>query len=425
MKRASLSLLLPVALLSTLGCGSEKPDTGSARDTEDSGPTAEGPCADGGWGAIVDPAGAIHVRVDGDDAGDGSLTSPLASPGVALELARQRGGAPIVALGPGSFDAQLVISSDPGDGYSHDDVSLQGCSAAETLLEAASESDPVIAIFGASGVVIEGISTRGGTRGIQVWGGAQAALSDLVIEQAELAGLIASGSSTRLSVDEVEVRDTQSWLEVGDGVGMAFQAGVSVNVSGGGVYDSVGVGVLVSGASEVELSGLVVQGSQPASIGGPGRGIQIQDYSEQVRIEGVDVRDCHDAGVFALRTLTLELLDSQVQGTLAGDADGVATGDGVVVTRGDGNLDPASFEASLEGNSVIGSARAGVVFDGVTASASSNSLSGNGFTQEGSSMVSQGPATVSGADTVATLDEESTLALSLEPLDGIELGEDP
>jgi hypothetical protein len=97
----------------------------------------------------------------------------------------------------------------------------------------------------------------------------------------------------------------------------------------------------------------------------------------------------------------------------------------VVVTRGDGNLDPASFEASLEGNSVIGSARAGVVFDGVTASASGNSLSGNGFTQEGSSMVSQGPATVSGADTVATLDEESTLALSLEPLDGIELGEDP
>jgi hypothetical protein len=425
MMRTSLPVLLPAALLSTPGCGSEKPDTGSVRDTEDSGLPAEGPCVDGGWGAITDPASAIHVRVDGDDAGDGSLTSPLASPGVALELARQRGGAPIVALGPGSFESQLVISSDPGDGFSHDDLSMQGCSAAETLLEAASESDPVIAVFGASGVDLEGISTRGGTRGIQVWGGAQVAIRAVSVEQAELVGLIASGATTELELSEVEVRDTQSWFEVGDGVGMAFQTGARVRVSGGGVYDSVGVGVLISGASEVELNGLTVQGSQPASIGGPGRGIQIQDYSERVRIEGASVSDCHDAGVFALRTQSLELLDSQVQGTLAGDADGVATGDGVVVTRGDGNLDPASFEALLEGNSVTGSARAGVVFDGVTASASGNSLSGNGFTQEGSSMVAQGPAEVSGADTVATLDEESTLALALEPLDGIGIGEGP
>ncbi|MFH1463474.1 MAG: right-handed parallel beta-helix repeat-containing protein [Pseudomonadota bacterium] len=426
-------VLALVALSLSVGCGSDKDDTEDTAETgtpdTDTGNTGfdpTGPCDGGTWGAIADPENAIHVRADGSDDGDGSVESPLASIAAALELTRARAEDRIIALGPGTFETNIILAHDLGDGRSDDGTTIQGCSAAETLLEDATAAS-VISVHAAQDVVVEGICTHGGKRGILISSAASASLSDVVIEEAYGVGLLVLGNGTQVTLAGVEVYGTLPFTDGNNGYGLAFQEGAAVAMSGGGAYDNTGIGILISDVDDVSLSGVAVEGTLQDGDGLFGRGVQIQDYAVNVAIEDLTLADNHDAGLFALRTQVLTMSGCTITGTLAGTApdSGDATGDGIVVSRGDGNLNPGDYVATLEGNTVTGSARAGIVIDGTTTAVSANDLSANGFTQDGTSLVSQGPAAVSGDDTVAALEEAEALSLNLEPAATVELTDAP
>ena len=95
-----------------------------------------------------------------------------------------------------------------------------------------------------------------------------------------------------------------------------------------------------------------------------------------------------------------------------------ASGDGVVLTRGEENLDPADYVGALDGNTITGSDRAGILLDGVTVDVSANTVSDSGY-----EIVSQGPADVSGTDDCTALGDTEALELNLQPLEPIDPGE--
>jgi hypothetical protein len=418
------------------GCRPDKDDTGDSDtrhtggDTDDTGspPPPSPPCGDGTWGAISsDPATAIHVRTDGSDDGDGSAENPLATIEAALEISRARSEDKLIAIGPGTFETNLLMATDLGDGTTDDGTVIQGCSAVETILEASASDSPVISVSAAVDVVLEGLCTRGGTRGIQVWSLADVSISSVVVEDSWGVGLVINGNGTTAALTDVEVYSSRPFFDGSNGYGFAFQEGAVVTMDGGGAYENTGVGILVSDVDEVAISGVTIEGTQRNDDGYYGRGIQIQDFAQVVSIEDSVFRDNHDAGVFSLTTLSFSLSNTTVEGTLASDMPALEgeSGDGVVVTRGEDNLDPADYTNELADNTVTGSARAGIVLDGVTAVTTTNDLSGNGYEQEGSSFFAQGPAVVSGDDTVATLSDDSALGLNLEPMASVDFSAAP
>jgi hypothetical protein len=426
-----LALTLALALAA---CGPEKDtgptdDTGTPDSVPETGETgvAPPPCGDGTWGAITDPELAVHVRADGSDDGDGSLAAPLATVEAALALTRARTEDKRIAVGPGTFPTNVTLASDLGDGTTDDGTAIQGCSSAETILEAAESSEPVVRVSGAAGVAVEGLCSRGGTRGIMVWSAASVTLSAVVVDGARGAGLVVNGNGTAATLTDVEVWGTEPFSGGGNGYGIAMQEGALVSMTGGGAWENTGVGILVSDVEEVSFDGIVVEGTQPDDDGYYGRGLQVQDFALSVSIVGSTFSGNHDAGIFALTALSLALEGSTVEGTLAGALPESEddSGDGVVITRGEDNLKPSDYVATLDGNTVTGSDRAGIVLDGVFATVSGNALSDNGFSLDGTSIVSQGPADVHGDDTVAALSEESALSLNLEPMAAVDLTSEP
>jgi hypothetical protein len=419
MSASKQALLLTLALVA---CG-DKDDTGSPPgDSQDSGDTApdsgdssppdtQPPCADGGWGAISPWETAVHVSADGTPEATGTWADPVSDPDAALALLRERGTDKHMAIWPGSYGVKLSLTAASGDS----DTVIQGCSAAEVTLEADDASAAVIEIAAATGVSLEGISTRGGTRGIQVWSGAEATLTDLLVEGATEVGLIVHGNSVQASIEGVEVHGGGA-----GGYGIALQEGATVAMSGGGVFDASTVGLLIDDVADVSLSGITVEGTTQDSAGAYGRGVQVQADSGSVTVQASTFTANQGAGIFAMEVLSLDLTGNTVEATAASSIPGSAatTGDGIVFTRGDGNRDPATFQGSFDSNVISDSARAGIVLDGVTCQVSDNTLSGN----VAGDILAQGPADISGSDTYTSLGETEALGLNLEPMATVDPG---
>ena len=415
--------LLMTLALALAACG-DKDDTAeppgdsedSSTDTDlvgdDTADTAEPPtpCADGGWGAITTWETAVHLSTTGTPDGSGTWADPVSEFDAAVALLRKRTGDRQLAIWPGSYSSGLSLTADQGD----DDTMVQGCSAAEVTLEAEDASAPVLEIAAATGVVLEGISTRGGTRGIQVWSGAEATLNDLIVSEATEVGLIVHGNSVQVSLEGVEIHGGAG------GYGVALQEGATVAMTGGGIYDAATVGMLIDDVAEVTLSGVAIDGTTQDSSGAYGRGLQAQADSGTITVEGSTFSDNQGAGIFAMEVLSLELSGNSISATAASTIPDSATttGDGIVFTRGEGNRDPATFQGSFDNNVVSDSARAGMVLDGVTCQVSGNSLSGNAVDD----ILAQGPADVTGTDTVTSLGEAEALGLNLEPLATVDPG---
>jgi len=392
------------------------PDTGDPGiDTGETGDVFVPPCADGGWGDIDEPESAIHVSASGSAKGDGSMEDPISDLAAALTLTRERKKDKRIAIWPGTYPSNLSLSHEEGD----DATVIQGCSADEVFIEAADAEESVLKVTEATGVVIESVCSRGGTRSIQVWSAAQADLLNLRIEESIEAGLVIHGNSVVANIENVEVHSTVT-TDDGFGYGIAFQEGATVTMSGGGAWDSTSVGLLIEDVSEVTLSGITVDGTNQDDDGLYGRGLQIQEWSGPVYITDSTFSSNFGAGVFAMTSLYVSMTGSAVETT---GASGIpesssASGDGVVLTRGEENLDPADYVGALDGNTITGSDRAGILLDGVTVDVSANTVSDSGY-----EIVSQGPADVSGTDDCTALGDTEALELNLQPLEPIDPGE--
>jgi hypothetical protein len=408
-------LPLPVILGGLIfgACKDKAEDTAPSADDTARGDTGEQvvpPCADGGGWGYIDPTDpeAVHVREGGDDeSGTGTAAQPLASVQAALDLTRASAGERIIAVGAGSFELNLTLSR------SDDETTIQGCGPAETVFEGADDEAPVLLVTGSSGITLEGISTRGGTRGIQAWSAATITLHDILVESSRAAGVIIHGNGTVASLEEVYVHGTLSVDDGSGGYGLAFQEGAEVAMTGGGAYDNTAAGIMVSDVESVALHGVIVEGTLQDRQGRYGRGVMIQDFASSVIIdEGSEIRDNHDAGVFALAPLSFTMSDSTVRGSLASVIPGIedTSGDAVVVTRGTDKLDPSLYLAALTGNVIEEFERAGILFDGVTAAESDNTIAASDL-----QVVAQGQADVD-SDRVILLDDEHALVLNLEPM---------
>ncbi len=400
---------------------SQAPDTGgdSVPDTGgDSEPVYENPaiesCGDGTTGFISEPERAVHVWADAEEGGDGSWAHPLTDISDALELTRVLKDKRI-AIWPGVYTDNLSISLHSGD----DDTIIQACSPDEVTLQAEDSSAPVIVANEATGVEIAGLCTEGGTRGIQIWGDASLYLNGVCATGATAVGLLVLGNATQAVLEDVEIRG--SGAKDGLGYGIAIQEGATVDMQGGGVWDASTVGVLVDDATEVSLSGVTVEGTLADADGSYGHGLQVQNDTVEVTVQDASFANNQGAGVHVLQGLGFTMAASSVSATAASAIPDSkeSTGDGVVISRGEGNLAPAQFVAEISDCVIEGSERAGIVLDGVTAMVSDNVLSGNGHGDD--TVLAQDSAIVSGSDTVTTLADDEALALNLSPADEVDV----
>lgn len=399
---------LAAGLVFTAGCSD-----GDA--TGDSAVTAVvGPCAGGGWGAIGDPDAAIHVRSDGsDETGDGSLSAPYATLGAGLAASRAAGASP-VAVGPGSFQAGLVLSDDSGDGSSDDGLALEGCGATETTLTG-DDSDSLIRVVGVQELRLAGLGLEGGRRTLWLRAGTIAGIEDLSLTGATRLGLVVDGSSTLVDAERLTVTDTlPETLSSGASMGYGISVdGGSLVLRDGVVDGSTGVGILAAFAT-LDLAGVQVNGTLAGADGTLGRGVQLQELSLGL-IADTSLRDNQDAALFATRAVDLQVTGLTVETVAAGLVPGQSdtTGDGIVVTQGAaGDSDPADFTATLHDCLIDGTARAAVLLDGVTADLEAHTHQDNGLVVDGSSTISQGETVLSGSVAAAVVDADSELLIN-------------
>jgi hypothetical protein len=393
-------------------------DTGS--DTADTDPPADPAiesCGDGSTGFIEQPELAVHVWAGAEPDGDGSWGHPFQDLFSALEATRLLDADKRVAVWGGSYSENLRLSSHNGD----DATLIQGCGPDEVIIEADDSDLPVIAVSQAQDVILEGLSTRGGRRDIQVWGDAVVSLRNLRSEDSVEAGVVIHGGATVADLVDVEVVNPIPGAD-GLGYGISIQEGAIATISGGSVSGATAVGVLVDDATQVAISDLLVSGTLTDSDGYYGHGLQVQADTVLVSVAASSFEDNQGAGVFVLQGLGFEMSSSFVSSTAAAGIpeSSETTGDGVVISRGEGNIDPATFAAVLEDNTITGSVRAGLLLDGVTATIEGNTLSGNGFGED--LALAQDFASVSGGDALTTLAEEDALELNMVPLIAVDPG---
>lgn len=350
--------------------------------TDDSSAPLTSPCSDGLWGS-ADPTAALQVRADGDDGGDGSVSAPFASLEAAIEAGRASGAAYAIFLGPGDFVAHMDLdgATDPG-------VYLGGCGA-ETVL-APEERDETaqefaLRVAAVPDLTLERLQVEGGERPLWIWEGTQATLRDVEVYSARRTGILYDGVNTFATMENVSVHDTIA-VDIGSrsiGYGVSVRNLSSFSMSGGGIYNSTGIGLVVdgtAGASSVSLTDVVVSGTQQDGDGLLGRGVHLQ-VVDSATFSGVSLESNYDTALFAVRAGTLNMSDVLISGIAASDVGtGETSGDGVVVTAIDSlnpNPDPASYSAVLNNNAISGADRLGVLFERVSAEVSDNTVSGS------------------------------------------------
>jgi hypothetical protein len=359
----------------------------------------EPPCAGGGWGAILDPAGSVHVQSGGDDKGDGTPEAPLASLSAALDLART-GAQRTIAIGAGEFPAALdLLETDSG-------LTFEACGQDETTLVPETDGVPQLKVTAATDVAVTGLTLQGGDRPLWVWGGGELTVSAVAVADANWTGFVVDGPYTIVIAQELTVRGTRSVGGEG-GYGVEID-GATVSWEGGAILENTAAGVVASGdTASLSLLDVEISDTLPDDDGRFGRGVQIQSYATAV------VEDCllernQDAAIFSLLGQDVLVEGAQITTVVASSGDG---GDGIVLTGIDSDgrqLDPASFVATLTDNVIDNAVRAGVVLERVTAT-----LTGNQVTTSGQTLVSQEGAVLSGPDVVTELTEPLPLRRDL------------
>lgn len=420
-----LWLLIAGLLAGGVGCETADPDDDDDiagddddDDDDDTQPPPSSPCAGGDedWGQITDPEHSIHVRADGsDEDGDGTAANPLASVGAALLLSREEGQPGRIAIGPGTYSTDIEIELNVGGDVTDDGLAVEGCSVEEVVLEAADTGDAVIKVTGATGVRLAGFAVEGGRRALTIWQGADVTVEYVSVRQSARLGIIIGGWESVASLNHVEVSDTIMETDglVDYGYGISVQEGTAT-MTDVLVEGSTTVGILGS-AADLTMTRVTVQDTLPNGYGFMGRGLQLHALSMAVMDECAFTRNL-DAGVHSESSVWLEMNDSTVTdtgyGALPGDPEcqgAACPGEGVVVTQGGENFDPASFTTLLAGNEITGCQRAGIVIEDVSVDLSGNVAGAdNGLADGGTSIYIQGDAIdpglhVSGADSYNVL----------------------
>lgn len=407
---------LALALVSLAGCASSDttlPDeTGDTIDTTIDTGVPGAICADGTWGAIGDPTGAILVRGGGTAGGDGSVDHPVATLAQALALI-DAGAAPSIAIGPGSYTANLDFSTGA--------FSVRGCSAGETTITAADASLPTVALHVGNGDAfeLEGVTLDHGHRGLVIDGsGGTVALDDVAITRATRVGLFASGANW-LDFHNVDVVNPEP-DDQGFGWGAAVVQATRLNWDTGRIDHANGFGVVLD-RSPFNVDALVIDTTEALTDGTMGRGMHLQDTGGS--ITGGSILHSVDTGLFALRPLGVTVMGLVIDTTEAGFAN---TGDGMVFHDGSIPVPTGLRDAYLvtvQDSTVSNSARMGILLSGqILAILNNNTMGADGMngaaeTTGTGDIGGQNSAQVEGTDAGGYATMDSTQILDVNTTD--------
>ncbi len=359
------------------------------------------------YGAISTPATAWVVdAAEGDDGAGGDCTAPLATLDEALARARD-GGPRLIGVLPGEYTAAWDLQVGELAPFQDGDLAVEGWGSSDVTVTAADASAPIVRVTAATGMRFAGLTLVGGTRSLWLQGGAEADLEDLVLQGSTRAGIVIDGPKTLASGSDVTVEALVP--EVVDGTTIGYGVVIDeggADLTGLTVRDAAGVGVLVYGVGSggpVTLDSLTVSDTAPVDGGQLGRGLHVQRFGSLAVTGDSRIEGSADAAVYAFRTQDLQLHDLEIVGVAAGTVpDGADSGDGLVVTSDDGieDVPAANFVANLQGNTVSGFARGGILLETVTAT-----LDGNTAIDDAGdpSLLAQGDPVLSGEDAVETL----------------------
>lgn len=389
-----------------VGCP-DKPAEVPADDSTPPPDTRTGPCADGGWGPFDGPEGVVVVATSGGDA-----TS--VEEGLALADTSRPG----VLITEGEWTTRLELRAGDQDG-----ITLAGCSATGSVLVAPDDEDHLLRVDGASEVTLRRLTLRGGRRTLWIEAPASVHLAELSLQESVRVGILVLGAAT-VDLTDVEILDVQpeevSFGTVGYGMSLdgTATAAASISMEGACIRGSTGVALLAQ-AADLTIVDSTIEGTlADTSSGVPllGRAIQLQSFST-LHMTGSTLSDNADAAIFSVGSLSVVVSDAEIRNTTAAAtaAGGASeTGDGLVAIRGTdtSGLGVDAFTVALDGVTVDGNDRAGVLLEDVTLSAATAVSGTNGYTVDGKPIVAQGAADVSAAPDLAGT-APSTLPLNL------------
>jgi hypothetical protein len=284
----------------------------------------------------------------------------------AIEIAR--GDHRPIVLGTGQYDANLTLLGDDGDGADDDDLVIQGCDATTVQIRAIDPARPVVRVIGARGVEISGVALVGGDRGLQVIAGGEVDARDIAIAGAGRIGAVVDGPSSVLDLTNVEIGATVPLEDGTKGWGVAVQNHATLHIDGGNIHDVHEVGVFAADGATIDITNTQIHDVVPNGQGMFGRGVHLQD------IDGGSISDSsivrvHDEGLFGLRVphfgVNQLVIDIVVAGIAIG-LDDIPTGDGLVFTApSNSGYSTGAWTVTMDQLTVSRAARAGVLLENV------------------------------------------------------------
>jgi hypothetical protein len=355
-------------------------DTGNGDDTgeDTSPPLPSGPCADGTWGGITEPALSFHISAEpvllSDDWGtdSGSASNPMEEIEDLREpLEEDRISARAIAFWPGIYEAdptwisRAIQAGLRVEACSKEEVSLSLIAAADhegpliTLgagsswdgVEAATLSGltlqafvdvPLIAIENGYGVHLQDISLHGGEWSslLQIVGSADVVLSDAslqggmptisVIESdltlnsvdiinGSIAGIWTAGSTTGIEMDTVSISNIAPAPGITTSMG-----GFGIVVQGGSFrgenifISNVAVAGILTDSDDVVLRNVEIDSVATDSAGQFGRGIHLMDSDTttpaEIILREINIRNTQDAALFIQRVSHTRVRELDING---------------------------------------------------------------------------------------------------------------
>ena len=213
------------------------------------------PCPAGDWPDDL-PASTIYVLAGATTGGEGTRASPFATITEALAVASP---GDTVAVSKGTFAEEVEV----GEG-----VTLRGACAEETVMDGPVAGAVATILLVGDGATVEDLRVEGGWHGLQVLGAHSVALRGVVISNAQVFGLAASGGA-HMVADSVVVRGTRPADDDSLGVGVFVLGGASLELHRGSIENNTTWGVAVGeSASTAQLSDIAIRGTvaQPSDL---------------------------------------------------------------------------------------------------------------------------------------------------------------
>ena len=320
-------------------------------------------CGAGRWGNLETDGDTVYVDAYAGEDGDGSESAPFALIRDGLDTAGEAGGG-IVAVAAGTYFENLSLTA------VNKDIHLAGrCLDLVTMDGSNGEHhEAVLYAYGYSGTeewMVSGVTVRGAPLyGILLVAGHLHVASASLLQN-NAVGVLAEGNGTELILDDVEISETLSLDDGTLGRGIDIQGGARLEMSSCVVERNHGLGILIAHqGTEASLEDVEVRDTQTTPDGAFGRGIEVE-FGARLEASSCLVEGSTDIGIFVYGEGTeVVLTEVEVRHTQSSPAG--TFGRGISVVEG------ARLEASssvVGGNTEVGIVASGegtvVVLQGV------------------------------------------------------------